>query len=214
MKTTHQRRILAAALVCALALFVPSAVFGQTAQDPPPKPADCASQEEGAAAPSCDARKSEQKTARAESVASDAASSAQAGGGSSPSQTAEPRPTATEEQAELAKKLANPIASLISVPFQSNFDFGMGPNENGFRYTMNLQPVVPISINKDWNLISRTILPTIHQSEVIPGTSQTGLGDTVQSFFISPAKPKGFFWGIGPVLSPAPATGHRAAASV
>jgi len=100
---------------------------------------------------------------------------------------------------ELAKKLSNPISSLISVPFQSNFDFGMGSND-GLRYTMNFQPVVPIALNKDWNMISRTILPIIHQSDVVGTTSQTGLGDTVQSFFFSPNKTKPFIWGLGPVL--------------
>ncbi len=101
---------------------------------------------------------------------------------------------------DLAQKLSNPVASLISVPFQHNFDFGLGPNEDGFRYTMNFQPVIPISLNKDWNLISRTIVPFIHQSDVIGRSSQTGLGDVVQSFFFSPNKTKPFIWGAGPVL--------------
>jgi hypothetical protein len=62
------------------------------------------------------------------------------------------------DAAELAKKLANPVASMISVPFQSNFDFGMGPNEDGFRYTLNIQPVIPFKLGDNWNLISRTII--------------------------------------------------------
>ena len=104
------------------------------------------------------------------------------------------------QQAELAKKLSNPIASLISVPFQNNFDFGLGPNDNGFRYTLNFQPVIPVALNSNWNLISRTIVPIMHQSDVVPGTSQTGLGDIVQSFFFSPNKTTPFIWGFGPVL--------------
>jgi hypothetical protein len=56
-------------------------------------------------------------------------------------------------------KLQNPVAALISVPFQSNFDFGLGSSHTGWRYTLNMQPVIPISLTKDWNLISRTILP-------------------------------------------------------
>jgi hypothetical protein len=103
-------------------------------------------------------------------------------------------------QAELAKKLSNPVASLISVPFQNNFDFGMGPNDDGFRYTMNFQPVIPVKLSDDWNLISRTIVPFITQHDVVPGTSQTGLGDIVQSFYFSPNKTEPFVWGVGPVL--------------
>ena len=65
-----------------------------------------------------------------------------------------------DQQAELAKKLQNPVAGLISVPIQNNWDFGIGP-ANAMRYTANIQPVVPVSISEDWNLILRTILPVI-----------------------------------------------------
>jgi len=100
---------------------------------------------------------------------------------------------------ELAKKLANPIASLISVPFQNNTDFGIGSND-GFKYTLNIQPVIPISLNDDWNLISRTILPIVSQSDVFgEGSSQSGLGDIVESLFLSPAESK-IIWGVGPVI--------------
>ena len=85
-----------------------------------------------------------------------------------------------DDQAELAKKLSNPVAALISVPLQNNFDFGAGPNGDGFQYKLNIQPVVPISLSKDWNIISRTILPYIYQDDVIGTSSQSGLGDTTQ----------------------------------
>lgn len=111
-------------------------------------------------------------------------------------------PAAGSEAAELAKKLTNPVASLISVPFQNNFDFGAGPNGDGFHYKLNFQPVIPVSLNDDWNLISRTILPYIYQEDVIGTSSQSGLSDVVQSFFFSPKVPtgSGWIWGAGPVL--------------
>jgi hypothetical protein len=108
-----------------------------------------------------------------------------------------------ESQATLlAKKLANPTANLISVPFQSNWDFNIGP-AHATRYTLNFQPVIPISINKDWNVVIRTIVPFIDaESPFKGGDDKTGLSDTLQSFFFSPKKPtsKGWIWGAGPVF--------------
>lgn len=102
---------------------------------------------------------------------------------------------------DLAKKVQNPVAALISLPLQSNFDYGIGVN-NGFRYTLNVQPVIPFELNDDWNLISRTIVPFIHQENVFGDSTQDGLSDTVQSLFISPKAPTagGWIWGAGPVL--------------
>jgi hypothetical protein len=108
-----------------------------------------------------------------------------------------------DDAVELAKKLANPVAALISVPFQLNYDPDIGPAEDGERWTLNFQPVVPIELNKDWNLISRTILPVIDQQDIFPGAgSQTGIGDIVQSLFFSPKAPteSGWIWGVGPVF--------------
>src|SRR6266496_4573952 len=79
---------------------------------------------------------------------------------------------APDQAAELAKKLANPVASLISVPLQSNFDFRIGQSDEGWRYTLNIQPVIPISIGRDWNLIVRTIIPYIHQEDVFKGPAR------------------------------------------
>jgi hypothetical protein len=73
----------------------------------------------------------------------------------------------------LAKALSNPVAALISVPVQLNYDAGY--ELGGERFTLNIQPVIPISISKDWNMISRTILPVIEQSDVVNDDSQSGL---------------------------------------
>jgi len=108
---------------------------------------------------------------------------------------------ASESDEELAKKTLNPVAALISVPLQSNWDFGIGPAD-ATKYTLNIQPVIPISMNKEWNLILRTIVPVIYQESPVPGgDSKSGLGDTTQSFFFSPVQTvDGWILGVGPVF--------------
>jgi len=107
---------------------------------------------------------------------------------------------AAEDASALGKKLANPIASLISVPLQLNYDTDVGPVDDGERFALNVQPVVPISLSAEWNVISRTILPLVHQDDVFPGAGdQTGLGDVVQSLFFSPVESSPI-WGVGPVF--------------
>ncbi|MFN7022081.1 MAG: transporter [Phycisphaerales bacterium] len=101
---------------------------------------------------------------------------------------------------DLAKQLANPVSSLISVPFQFNLDTGLGPKDTE-RLILNIQPVIPFSISEDWNLIVRTIVPVIHQGSLADGLdSDAGIGDTVQSFFFSPKEPVGgWILAAGPV---------------
>lgn len=99
---------------------------------------------------------------------------------------------------DIAKKLANPIGAMISVPFQNNMDVGIG-DYNGSRNTMNFQPIVPFGLNEKFNLITRYILPVITQYDINQeSTQQSGLFDALVSAWISNAKVKnGLVWGLG-----------------
>jgi hypothetical protein len=107
-----------------------------------------------------------------------------------------------DEQADLAMKLQNPVADLISVPFQFNVDYGLG-SDDATRLTLNIQPVIPFAINTEWNLITRTIFPIISQDELANGAGDNhGIGDILQSFFLSPKEEmKGWIVGAGPAIS-------------
>ena len=111
---------------------------------------------------------------------------------------------AGDDAAELAKKLQNPVAALISVPVKVDWDTGMGP-EDADRTIYTIQPVIPIELNPKWNIISRTIVPVYIDAEspVASGGSSYGMGDILQSFFFSPKAPtaRGWIWGVGPVLA-------------
>jgi hypothetical protein len=101
---------------------------------------------------------------------------------------------------ELAKLAQNPVGNLISVPFQNNTNFNFGP-EKGTQNILNIQPVYPIHVNEEWNIITRTILPVISQPSLGPGDSRTnGIGDLQFSAFLSPANPGEWIWGAGPVI--------------
>ena len=181
MKTNHQQNLLAAALTLACAL----ALSSSKAQNRPVFDASLTLADNDAVTASGGGTTNEAVTPGDEGTAKDEAA----------------------QKAELAKKLQNPVADLISVPIQNNWDFGIGPAD-AMRYTANIQPVVPVSISQDWNVIIRTILPVIYQGALdnTPGApasvgeSHSGLGDTTQSFFLSPKAPwHGWIWGAGPV---------------
>jgi hypothetical protein len=107
------------------------------------------------------------------------------------------------QAAELAKKLANPVASLISVPLQYNYDEYGGANDGAAVSKLVIQPVIPFSLNEDWNLITRTLIPLIDQEDFpLDDLNESGLGDITPSFFFSPKAPTagGWIWGAGPVF--------------
>lgn len=110
-------------------------------------------------------------------------------------------PARAEMSAEdLAKLAQNPLGNVISLPFQNNSNLNFGP-QKGTQNVLNIQPVIPISVNEDWNVITRTVLPVISMPSVTPGGSRIdGIGDTVFTAFLSPAKPGKWIWGLGPVV--------------
>jgi hypothetical protein len=96
-------------------------------------------------------------------------------------------------EASLAMQLSNPVAALISVPLQLNYDQGISPADDGDRWLLNVQPVIPFDLNDDWNLISRTILPLAHQSDIFPGAGPVLLLPTGSNDLLTTDQ-----WGAGP----------------
>ena len=100
---------------------------------------------------------------------------------------------------ELAKLAQNPVGNLISVPFQNNTNLNFGP-EKGTQNVLNIQPVIPISVDKDWNIITRTIVPVISMPSLGPDTpARSGVGDIQLTAFLSPANPGEWIWGLGAI---------------
>src|SRR5271170_6743557 len=115
-------------------------------------------------------------------------------------QSARPSPApdagSDNDATALAKKLQNPIGDLYSIPFQNNTNFNTGPNK-GTQDILNIQPVIPIHVNDDWNIITRTILPLVWNPSLSPiDTVPVGTGPTTFSAFLSPRNPtNGWLWG-------------------
>jgi hypothetical protein len=115
-------------------------------------------------------------------------------------------PAAAVNSDALRNAAQNPVANLISVPVQENWNFGIGP-ANRVQNVLNIQPVIPISLGENWNLITRWITPIIFQPIPVPQppappaqqTGVYGFGDLNPSFFVSPKKSK-VIWGIGPTF--------------
>ncbi len=101
---------------------------------------------------------------------------------------------------DLAKQSQNPIASLISVPFQNNIFFDQGPHDRT-SYQLLIQPVLPFSITENWNVISRTIVPLVYTPDITRSSGgEFGLGDINESLFFSQKKAGKLIWGVGPQM--------------
>jgi len=115
----------------------------------------------------------------------------------------------TQESDDLAKAAQNPVAAMISLPFQNNTLFGVGPDDD-VANVLNIQPVIPFTVGA-WNIINRTIAPLIYLPDVTSGLPELpeavnqgdtfGLGDINTSFYVSPAEPGPIIWGVGPSLT-------------
>lgn len=113
------------------------------------------------------------------------------------------------EAEDLARATQNPVSDLISLPFQNNTNFNVGP-EDKTQNILNIQPVYPVSLNDQWNLITRTIVPVVSQPGFAPGQDrENGLGDTTFSAFLSPADSGKWIWGAGMVILFPTATDDR-----
>ena len=120
----------------------------------------------------------------------------------------EPRLSVAEDTPDIVKQSQNPVASLISVPVQNNLEFGVGPKGEQAD-VLNLEPVIPLHLTADWNLITRTIVPFLYEPYLGPGVGNTGgLGDINFSMYLSPAKTGTLIWGVGPSVTFPTASEH------
>ena len=109
-----------------------------------------------------------------------------------------------DEEAELARAVQNPVADMISLPFQNSTNFNFGPLERT-QNVLNIQPVIPINVTQEWLMVTRTILPVVSQPAFLPGQDREfGLGDTLFSAFFSPKDRNlwlgNWLWGAGPAI--------------
>jgi len=124
--------------------------------------------------------------------------------------------SAEASETELAKQTQNPVANLISVPFQNNTSYNVGPRDRT-QNVMNIQPVIPLDLNDDWMLITRTIFPIVSQPSFAPGQDRKdGIGDILFTGFLSPKKPAfgSLIWGMGPVVNIPTASDDRLGADL
>jgi hypothetical protein len=108
---------------------------------------------------------------------------------------------ALEEQ--VLRQLANPLSAMASIATILDFDYHIGPGEDGHRTTMFVQPTIPIHLGESWNVVSRTNLPIVYQEEISPGSgTQTGIGDLTEVAYLAKVQPgpRGWVWGGGPIV--------------
>ena len=106
-----------------------------------------------------------------------------------------------DEATELAKKSQNPVEKMVTIPFNNNFNFNYALT-NHTQYILDIKPVIPFALNHHWNLITRTIIPVIHQPDLYPTRGDlNGIGDITPSLFFSPANPGTVIWGLGPIFA-------------
>lgn len=118
-----------------------------------------------------------------------------------PASEAEEPPAAAGGNSDLAAKAQNPIANLISLPFQNNTNFDIGPHDRN-QNVLNIQPVIPVDLSDDLLLINRTIVPVIYQPDITSSSKgEWGLGDINYTGFLSPKNDSEWTWGIGPSLT-------------
>ena len=103
---------------------------------------------------------------------------------------------------EIAKKLNNPVASLMTVPMEWVHDSDIGPDKTGEQKSIKFTPVLPFDIGENWNLISRTIFSVMDQDIPEYGLDESGMTDIVQTLYFSPKEvgPSGLIWGVGPII--------------
>src|ERR1700729_4267577 len=105
------------------------------------------------------------------------------------------------QNSDIAKQAQNPIACLISVPFENDFNPQTGIKKDN-SYVLQMKPVVPFKLSNDWNLITRTIIPVIQVPDLTPSIGGvSGIGDVSLSLFLSPTKSSHIIWGVGPIVS-------------
>jgi hypothetical protein len=116
---------------------------------------------------------------------------------------AKPPEEVQHNEEQLLKQLANPLSAMASVATVLNFDYHIGPGEDGHRTTLSFQPTIPLHLGEQWNIVSRTVLPIVYQEDVTPGAgSQLGIGDLTEAVYAAKVEPgpRGWVWGAGPIV--------------